>query len=198
LHANLLLHSVDLAKRELRTSGDVRIRNARVISGTESVDKWWANVEVASAHVTARENLDVDGTFKAKFRDALPALKVLNSQGDLPGIVVSMFPLRELAVNFAVSRRCRLTEFNFTNVHAAPFIARGRLQSFHEGVRGAFLIQLMAFNPIAAGLHLTGDGTDVSIFAGNDWLADEYTLLQKGRRLVLGQACPKAARACGE
>lgn len=196
VRAVLNIAAVDLARRESSFSGSVELRNTAVRAGDERVEDWWARVDVESALLAVRENLDLTASLRANLRDGLPGLRVLAASGDLPAWVPEVLPLRELQVVGAVNRRCRLTDIRFTRVSGGPLSSRGRLQSVPDAVRGDFLVRLEDVGVLSAGVHFDSGHADISLFAGDDWLQQRLDLLDGRARLKLDEACIAPPREC--
>jgi len=122
---------------------------------------------------------------------------VLASQGDLPGFVPEIFPLRDVEAQGSVRRSCRLTDFKVSEVTGGPFVAKGRLQSVPDSVSGAFLVRLAAAEPIAAGLRFNADDSGVTLFAGDGWLKEQSTPLERTARETAEAVCVPPPRECG-
>ena len=198
LAAEIALAALEPEQREARGAGTVRIRRFGLKIKEEEVKDWWANVAVDFVNISAKENLDLASAFRATFRDALPALTVLAAEGDLPGFVPDVFPLRELEATGMVSRRCRLTDFRVTELKGGPLSSRGRVQSVTEAVSGAFLVRLDALSPIAAGLSFDDKDSNISLFAGTDWLTKELNALDDRASRKQSESCEPVRQLCGD
>jgi hypothetical protein len=195
-NASTKLSSVDFARREARFSGDFKLSNARLSTGDEHVDGWWANIRADSALVIARDNVDLSVPFRANLRDGQPAMAILAASGSLPGFVADALPLRQIAVTGTVQRRCRLTNFRFTEATGGPLVARGILNSTSETLRAAFLVRLDALRLVSAGVRIDPKDSGVSLFAGDDWLRERSEALDEVIKSTLAAPCPTPPSEC--
>jgi hypothetical protein len=185
---------IDPARQHAIGKGTARVSGLGLELAGDEVRDWWANVNVDFFELTAKENLDLIGRFRANLRDALPALKVLSSQDELPGWVPAIFPLRELSATGTVGRDCRVTEVSLAG-NGGPFESEGRVQGVFDAVRGAFLVRLAALNPLSAGVRFDEKDSGVSLFAGQGWLTKEFATLDAHAKASSG--CVSVPRACG-
>jgi hypothetical protein len=197
LAAEISLATLEPERPMARGTGMVRIRRLGLQVDDVKVENWWANVGFDSVAISATDNLDVVGTFRAKFRDALPALEVLAAHGDVPGWVPDVFPLRELEATGRIARRCRVTEVRVSELKGGPLTSRGRIQSVLEAVRGAFLVRLAALSPISAGISFGEKDSGLSLFAGADWVTEEFRALDAASR-DQNESCAPAPQECGK
>jgi hypothetical protein len=198
LGARVSLANLQPKQRVAIGGGAVSIRRLGMKVQDDEVKDWWADVNVDFVNISAKENLDLASAFHAKFRDALPALTVLSAHDELPGWVPTLFPLRELQATGTVVRRCRLTDFHVSELQGGPLISAGRVQSVTDRTSGAFLVQLEALNPISAGLTFDEESSDLSLFAGNDWLTNEMRVLDERARRKEKQRCIPVPQQCGD
>jgi hypothetical protein len=198
LAAEVSLVSLQPSRREALGAGVVRIRHFGLKVKDDEVKDWWADVAVDLVDISARENFDLASAFRAKFRDALPALTVLAAQGELPGWVPSVFPLRELEATGMVTRQCRLTDFHVNELNGGPLTSTGRIQSVTDRTSGAFLVRLDAFSPISAGLSFDDNDSQFSLFAGADWLKKKLGVLDQRATQAQSEACRPVRQACGD
>lgn len=196
LRAKLQVTQVDLDRREGRLQGEVQLADTHVQAGDERVEDWWARIQINSALLRAADNLDVSSLFRAELRDATPGLAALSAEGELPGWLVSVLPLRELDVQGSVNRRCRLTDIHFTSAEGGPLTARGRLQSKPEGASGAFLVRLSSLEAISTGIRFGPTTTKVEILAGNDWLQATLDDFDVTARQIVESPCEPAPSEC--
>jgi len=194
--AKLLLDAMDFKSRTAHASGEVEIRNASLPNAAEPIRDWWANVHVDSLHGHAEQNLELGGMFRAELRDATPALAVLGQKGSLPPWVQTAFPLRGLSITGSVARRCRLTDIRLVNASGGPALARGRLQSLPDGFQGALLLRLADFQAISAGLDFDSNHTHVSLFEGDDWLAQLNRSFDEKSSNAVHLVCPPDPDQC--
>ena len=188
---------IDFEQGHLTGAGKMQLRNLDLALKDERIEDWWADVSLTSLDLWTKENLEGVATFTAKLRDGLPALTVLASQGELPGFVPEIFPLRDLTARGTVRRHCRLTDFRVTEVAGGPFVANGRVQSEPEVVRGAFLVRLAAAAPIAAGVRFDADDSGVSLFSGEGWLKEQSVPLERAAKASEHEICVPPPRTCG-
>jgi hypothetical protein len=188
---------LDLDKQHATGAGRVHVRGLNLSVPGRKISDWWADVELPFVDLWAKENLDGIASFRASMRDALPALSVLAAEDDLPGWVPSIFPLRDLTAEGSVRRRCRLTEFQVSQVAGGPFVAVGRMQSDPDAVRGAFLVRLAAAHPISAGIRFDAEDSGVTLLAGSGWLKERYEPLERLERAAETELCIPPPRACG-
>lgn len=197
LGARISLANLQPSQQVAIGGGVVQIRRLGLKVKDDEVKDWWADVNVGFLNISAKENLDLASAFEAKFRDALPALTVLAAQGDLPGWVPDLFPLRDLEATGTVTRRCRLTDFHVSELNGGPLTSTGRVQSVTDRTSGAFLVQLQALNPISAGLSFDEENSDFSLFAGNDWLTNELRVLDERATRKEHERCIPVPQECG-
>lgn len=190
------LKSVDIARREARFSGMFSVSNARLTAGEEQIKGWWANISADSGLLVARDNVDLSLPFQAALRDAQPGLALLAAKGSLPSLIVDALPLRELAVTGTVQRKCRVTNFRFTQASGGPLLGRGLLNSTSDAVRGAFLVRLADLQAISAGVELGANAGGVSLLAGDDWLQERTRALDERVKQTLAQPCPTPPAEC--
>lgn len=188
---------LDLDKQHATGAGTVRVRGLDLAVPGRKIADWWADIELPFVDLRARENLDGIASFRANMRDALPALSVLAAEDELPGWIPSIFPLRGLTAEGSVRRRCRLTEFELSEVSGGPFSAVGRMQSEPDAVRGAFLVRLAAASAISAGIRFDAEDSGVSMFAGSGWLKERYEPLERFERAAETETCPPVPAECG-
>jgi hypothetical protein len=189
---------IDFEQGRLTGAGKMRLRNLDLALRDERIEDWWADVSLTSLDLWTKENLEGVATFSAKLRDGLPALTVLASEGELPGFVPEIFPLRDLTARGTVRRHCQLTDFRVTEVTGGPFVAKGRVQSEPEVVRGAFLVRLAAAAPIAAGVHFDAADSGVSLFSGEDWLKEQSAPFERAAKASEREICVPPPRSCGD
>jgi hypothetical protein len=189
---------IDFEQGHLTGAGTMQLRDLDLALKDERIEDWWADVSLTSLDLWTKENLEGVATFSAKLRDGLPALTVLASQGELPGFVPEIFPLRDLTARGTVRRHCRLTDFRVKEVAGGPFVANGRVQSEPEVVRGAFLVRLAAAAPIAAGVRFDADDSGVSLFSGEGWLKEQSAPLERAAKASEREICIPAPRTCGD
>jgi hypothetical protein len=194
--ASARIGSLNLARQRAKFSAGVELERTRVNAGDETVEGWWARIRVESGLITAKDNLDISLPFRAKLRDALPGLRVLGAEDELPGWVADAVPLRELDVTGIAQRRCRLTDIRFTHTSGGPLTARGRIQSVPDETRGAFLVRFSAMELLSAGVRFDASSTDVSLFAGDDWFSERGVDLDRAARSVLEGPCTTPSRSC--
>jgi hypothetical protein len=173
------------------------LRGLNLTLADERIEDWWADITLESLDLWTKQTLEGVAHFKAKLRDGLPALTVLAGQGELPGFVPEIFPLRDLQARGSVQRSCQLTDFRVREVAGGPFVAEGRVQSVPESVRGAFLVRLAAAEPIAVGLRFDAEDSGVSLFAGDGWLKEQSTPLERLARDTEAEICVPPPRECG-
>ncbi|HEY4104884.1 MAG TPA: hypothetical protein VGM44_13385 [Polyangiaceae bacterium] len=196
LDAKLDLDRLDLNARTAHATGDVRIRHASLPNAPEPVKDWWADVHLDSLHGHAEQNLELGGMFRARLRDATPALAVLANRGSLPKWVPSAFPLRDFSITGSIARRCRLTDIRLVELSGGPALARGRLQSLPDGFQGALLLRLAGFQAISAGLEFDSEHTHVGLFDGDDWLARYEHFFDRKAENATKLACPPDPEKC--
>jgi hypothetical protein len=189
---------IDFEQGRLTGAGKMRLRNLDLALEDERIEGWWADVSLLSLDLWTKETLEGVASFSAKLRDGLPALTVLASEGELPGFVPEIFPLRDLTARGTVRRHCRLTDFRVTEVAGGPFVAKGRVQSEPEVVRGAFLVRLAAAAPIAAGVRFDADDSGVSLFSGEGWLQEQSAPFERAARTSEREICVPPPRTCGD
>ena len=95
-------------------------------------------------------------------------------------------------------RRCRLTEFQVSEVAGGPFVAVGRMQSEPEAVRGAFLVRLAAAHAISAGIRFDSEDSGVKLLAGSGWLKERYEPLERFERAAETEVCVPVPTTCGD
>jgi hypothetical protein len=198
LQADVSLAAVEPEQLQATGTGSVRISRFGLRLKDQRVDNWWAHVELDSVKISAKDNLDVVSVFRAKLRDALPALTVLAAQGDIPGWLPDMLPLRELEATGTVARRCRITEVHVSKLNGGPLTSTGRVQSVMEAVRGAFLVRLEALSLISAGISFDEKDSSTSFFAGAGWQKARFDALDVRARLKQNESCVPVAVTCGD
>ena len=193
--AAISIKLLELDERRALASASLRVSRLGMQLGTNEVKDWWADVAINSVDVSARENLDLVGAFRAKMRDALPALTALAKEGDLPGWVPDIFPLEKLEGSGTVERHCRRTALGLDFLRGGPFASSGRVESVTDAVRGAFVVRFAAGNPLSAGVHFDDEDSGVTLFAGKGWLDEQYAKLA-ARQGPKAQCLPEPPR-CG-
>ncbi len=177
LGVDLRFATLDLDRGTAMGSASVRVDHAGLDGPGLRVEDWWGRVEMPVLSLVTQDNLDLYGQFSAKLRDALPGLGVFAASGDLPGWVPALLPLRELEARGHFQRSCRTTDIVFEQASGGPLVAAGRIQSVPSDARAAFLLQLGSPLPLSVGLVTYGDSVGVALFAGNDWLAEQFKTL---------------------
>lgn len=177
LAADLRLAALDLGAGQVIGSGDLRIDHAGLVAGRVRVDDWWGRVKIPLLRVVAAENLDALGDFRAELRDGLPALGMFAASGDLPRWLPDVLPLRQLEARGRFIRNCRTTDIVFEQASGGPLGAAGRIQTTPSNTRAAFLVQLWSPLAPSVGLVAHDDEVGVALLAGDDWLAEQFEIL---------------------
>ncbi len=194
LGLNWKFSEVDLERSMARGSGNASIDRLAIDAGDDSVKDWWGRVELPVIELGVSQNVDVSGQFDAKFRDALPALSLFASTGDLPGWIPDLIPLEQLEARGQFRRKCRVTDLVIQSARGGPLAAAGHFQSVPNDTRGAVLIQLPSFLRLSVGLVTHADELGVAIFAGNDWLGEQSKILNRWSKAA--QSCGPAPESC--
>ncbi|HKQ68470.1 MAG TPA: hypothetical protein VJT73_03985 [Polyangiaceae bacterium] len=196
VNANLRLISNDDGHRTADVIGKVTARRVALVSGPREITDWWADFDVHSIHIDARQNLDFRGKVQALFRDGLPALNVLASEEAIPRWVPRVLPLRRLSLDLDVERYCHFTDVQINEAGGGPIEAKGRLVLEPGETRGAVLVRLRAFPPIALGVSLVNDDTSTSAFAGSGWLERHLSVLTTAATAKHDARCVPQAPKC--
>jgi hypothetical protein len=168
--ATLNLSSPSEALRTADVSGRIQARNVVLATKEHTIEGWWANFDLDRARLDMRQDFDLRGKVKARFRDGLPALYILASEDEIPGFVPNLVPLEGLSVDLGVERFCRWTDVQILDARGGPFAAEGRLQVEPGETRGALLLRLAALKPISLGLNFVEDYSHAAPLVGNGWL----------------------------
>lgn len=196
LATEVRVDSFDPDRKEGWFQGGVRLSRTLVRVDDHQIDDWWAEVRLDSGRFSAADNLDLSAIFRAKMRDAAPGLAVLSAEDQLPGWLVTVLPLRELAAKGTINRRCRLTDIRVTSAQGGPLVARGRLLSESEGARGAVLVRLANLEAVSAGIGFGPSNTEVALLASHDWLESRFEHFNAIALEAVQAPCPPAADAC--
>lgn len=168
--ATLNVSSPIEAFRTADVSGRIQARNVTLVTKDHTIEGWWANFDLDRARLDARENFDLSGKIKARFRDGLPALYILAAEDEIPSFMPTLVPLEGLSVDLGVERFCRWTDVQILDARGGPFAAEGRLQIEPGETRGALLLRLAALKPLSLGLNFVEDYSHASPLVGNSWL----------------------------
>ncbi|HEX3594961.1 MAG TPA: hypothetical protein VHU80_07665, partial [Polyangiaceae bacterium] len=148
--ADLRVASADQRTRTGEVSGTVRVRNARLSSGERHVEDWWATLNLGPTRVAAKENLDLDGSVSASFRDGLPGLFVLSEGDQIPEWLPDVLPLNGLSGKLGVHRRCRTLDVDVPEISGGPLTASGKISSQPDETRGAVLVRVRGAKVLSA------------------------------------------------
>jgi hypothetical protein len=173
------LNIADLAGRAANVSGSVHIRNLALRAGKRETRDWWADATLEGGRIDTTENFDIAGHLRAQFRDALPALDVLASQGHVPGWFVRDFPIRPASIDFTVDRRHHWTDFQIARATGRYTEATGRLQIEAGDARGALLFRLSALHFVSLGFDFLDRPSRMSLFPAKGWLEERNAALEK-------------------
>jgi hypothetical protein len=168
--AHLVLSSPNEARRTADVSGRVQARNVALVTKDHTIEGWWASFDLDRARLDARQDFDLTGKVKAKFRDGLPALYILASEDEIPSFLPSLVPLEGLSLDLGVERFCRWTDVQILDARGGPFAAEGRLQIEPGETRGALLLRLASLTPISLGLNFVEDYSNAAPLVGAGWL----------------------------
>ncbi len=197
LQAKVPLFSADLARRSAHFSARLALRRTALDSEDRQVRDWWAELDVRSGLLRARENVDLSALFQAKLRDATPGIEILNAGGALPGWLAGLIPEQPVSAEGMVQRHCRLTEIRLTRAEDGPLAMHGRLQSESDATRGAFLVRHASVSLLSAGVAFSPDDTQVAPLAGDGWFREHDASLDVSAREVLTQPCSEPSKSCG-
>ena len=194
--ASFELSSQDKSHRIADVSGVVQARRVAFRMNRHEVGDWWAELKLSRMHVDTRQNFDMAGALRARFKDALPALYVLASEEQIPKWTPSLLPLRSLELDLDVERFCRWTDLQLVEASGGPLKAAGRLQIEPGETRGALLLRLAAFEPVSMGLDFVEDYSNTSLFAGSSWLEEHLEPLTKAASEKHDTACTPEPPRC--
>jgi len=189
VRARLRVKPMDLGERSGTVSGLVEMRNASLWSGDQRVDGWWAKIGISPTRIVANEYLDIDGRVSARFRDGLPGLLTLSEADEIPGWLPDFLPLNGLVGTLDVRRRCQLMDIGISHIVGGPLVARGRIQNVPGDTRGAVLVRHASMEFVSAGMSLGERGDGLSLFAGEGWLAKQFTTLDREAVLARLHSC---------
>ena len=196
LVADLAVSSPHKARATAEVSGRVQARSVVVATKQRTMEGWWANFDLDRARLDTRENFDLSGKIKARFRDGLPALYVLASEDEIPSFVPSLIPLEGLTVDLGVERYCRWTDVQVLDARGGPLAAEGRVQIEPGDTRGAILLRLAALKPISLGLNFVEDHSNAAPLVGSSWLEKQLVSLTSAARDKHDKRCPPQPPKC--
>jgi hypothetical protein len=196
LDAGLPRFRLDLNNQSAVLDGQVRLSDGHLHSGKQRIDGWWAAIDVQSAQLLARQNLDLSAYFRGSLRDATPVLVLLADGHQVPSWLSDSLPLSEISVRGQAARQCRLTMIRFDHASGGPLTARGTLQSTSELVRGAILVRLAALQSLSVGLEVGPPDAGISLLAGDEWLAKRTEMLDNAARQILSSPCHNDPQHC--
>jgi hypothetical protein len=196
LAANLRVTSADASHRTADVSGSVRTTDVAIESRQRSVSGWWATFDLDRVHVDARQDFDFNGKLHARLRDGLPALYALASEDEIPKWLPGLVPLERMTLDLQVERFCRWADVQIMEARGGPLVAAGRVQVEPGDTRGAILVRLAAFEPIAFGLHFVEDYSNAEPFAGNGWLEQHLVPLTSAATEKHDTRCVPQAPKC--
>lgn len=188
VRARLLVDPLDPMERSGTVSGSVNVTRAAFSSGERNVQGWWAKIGVSPTYIAATQDVELEGRVSARMRDGLPALLALSERGEIPEFIPDVLPLHGLVGTLDVRRHCRLTDIQFSRVEGGPLVASGRVQNVPGETRGAVLVQVSGIALLSAGVSL-GELGGVSLFAGEDWLAEQGRDLALASSRLTGSVC---------
>jgi hypothetical protein len=191
--ADLRVASADQRTRTGEVSGTVRVRNARLSSGERHVEDWWATLNLGPTRVAAKENLDLDGSVSASFRDGLPGLFVLSEGDQIPEWLPDVLPLNGLSGKLGVHRRCRTLDVDVPEISGGPLTASGKISSQPDETRGAVLVRVRGAKVLSAGIGLGKKSGGLSLLAGKDWLNGHLAWLRNEEATMSNAVCQKPA-----
>jgi hypothetical protein len=194
--ANLTVSSPIEALRTAEVSGRVQARNVALATKEHTIQGWWANFDLDRARLDLRQNFDLTGKVKARFRDGLPALYILASEEEIPTFLPNLVPLDGLSVDLGVERFCRWTDVQILDARGGPFAAEGRLQVEPGETRGALLLRLASLKPISLGLNFVEDYSHAAPLVGNGWLEKHLVPLTSAATAKHDQRCLPQPPTC--
>ncbi|MET0595805.1 MAG: hypothetical protein ABW133_24110, partial [Polyangiaceae bacterium] len=170
LVATVTITAPNKSLRTAEVTGKVQAQNITMQTKDRSIDNWWAHFDLDRAKVDIRQDFDLSGKVRARFRDALPALYILASEDQIPGFVPDVLPLEGLALDLGVERFCRWTDVQILSARGGPLAAEGRLQVEPGETRGALLLRLAAIKSLSVGLNFVEDYSHTAPLVGSSWL----------------------------
>ncbi len=177
--ASLDVVSKDDSHRIADVTGVIQARNVDLSSRQHTTDDWWAEFKIDSAHLDTRQNFDMAGKVRARFRDGLPALNVLASEDDIPKWVPTLLPLQGIALDLGIERFCKWTDVQILEASGGPLSAKGRFQLEPGETRGAILLRLAAAGFVSVGLDFIEDYSNTSPMVGAEWLEKQMKTMTK-------------------
>jgi hypothetical protein len=187
--ANLTVSAPNEALGTADVSGRMQVRDVSLATKENTLEGWWANFDFDRARLDTRQDFNLTGKVKARFRDGLPALYILASEDEIPSFMPNLVPLEGLSVDLGVERFCRWTDVQILDARGGPFAAEGRLQVEPGETRGALLLRLAALKPISLGLHFVEDYSDAAPFVGGGWLEKHLAPLTTAATQKHDQRC---------
>jgi hypothetical protein len=194
--AALAVNSPNQAHRTAEISGAVQARNIDMATKDRNIEGWWAHFDLDKAKLDMRQDFDLAGKVKARFRDGLPALYILADQDEIPGFLPNLVPLEGLSVDLGVERYCRWTDVQILDARGGPFAAEGRLQIEPGETRGALLLRLAALKPISLGLNFVEDYSHAAPLVGGSWLEKHLVPLTSAATEKHDQKCIPQPPTC--
>ena len=119
------------------------------------------------------------GKVRARFRDALPALNVLDSAREIPKWVPTFLPLKDIALDLSVERFCHWSDVQILDASGGPLSAKGRLQFEPGETRGALVLRLASLGFVSMGFDFVEDYSNVSPLVGATWLEEHMVPMTK-------------------
>jgi hypothetical protein len=196
LVAHLTLTAPNEALRTADVSGRVQARNVALATKEHNIEGWWASFDLERARLDMRQDFNLRGKVKARFRDGLPALYILASEDEIPGFLPGLLPLEGLSLDLGVERFCRWTDVQILDARGGPFAAEGRLQIEPGETRGALLLRLAALKPISLGLNFVEDYSHAAPLVGGGWLETHMVPLTSAATEKHDQRCMPQPPKC--
>jgi len=144
-------------------------------AGEERVDKWWARLELEGMFSRKGDApWAIDAKMRGRFRDAAPAVAILDGADILPGIVTHKLQAEGLVTDAAINVLGSRVQLDVKDATGEDLRVRGRMVVTEQEMRASYLVQT---DLIDVGVSLVGGGMQVQLLAGEDWLIRERAFL---------------------
>ena len=164
--------SKDESHRTADVTGVVQARKVGLSSKQYHTDDWWAEFKIDSAHVDTRQNLDMAGKVRARFRDGLPALNVLASQEEIPSGSPASCLSKGITLDLGVERFAGGATCSPRRERRALFWRGPPPIGARRDARRRSCFRLASLGFVSVGLDFVEDYSNMSPLVGETWLEE--------------------------